>query len=158
MRKVSDGSKLVTQSGHTLEQIVSSVKKVSDIVAEIAAASREQSSGIDQVGRAVMQMDELTQQNAALVEEATAASRALADQSRELNQLMERYNIGAAERPAAIRQAARAEVAEPRKRKMKTASRRPASGTRPALPAKSDVAATVPLAKASGDDGEWQEF
>ena len=158
VRKVSDGSRLVTQSGHTLEQIVSSVKKVSDIVAEIAAASREQSSGIDQVGRAVMQMDELTQQNAALVEEATAASRALADQSRELNQLMERYNIGAAERPAAIRQAARAEVAEPRKRKMKADSRRPPSGTRPSLPAKSDVAATVPLAKASGDDGEWQEF
>ena len=76
VRKVQDGSLLVTQSGQTLEQIVSSVKKVSDIVAEIAAASREQSSGIEQVNRAVMQMDELTQQNAALVEQATAASQA----------------------------------------------------------------------------------
>src|SRR3569833_82602 len=63
VRKVSDGSLLVTQFGQTLEQIVASVKKVSDIVAEIAAASREQSSGIEQVNRAVMQMDELTQQN-----------------------------------------------------------------------------------------------
>ena len=64
VRKVEDGSVLVTQSGQTLEKIVASVKKVSDIVAEIAAASREQSSGIEQVNRAVMQMDELTQQNA----------------------------------------------------------------------------------------------
>ena len=54
VRKVEDGSTLVTESGHTLEQIVVSVKKVSDIVAEIAAASREQSSGIEQVNRAVM--------------------------------------------------------------------------------------------------------
>ena len=84
---------LVTQSGQTLEQIVASVKKVSDIVAEIAAASREQSSGIEQVNRAVMQMDELTQQNAALVEQATAASQAMADQARELNEMMARYQV-----------------------------------------------------------------
>ena len=93
VRKVQDGSLLVTQSGQTLEQIVSSVKKVSDIVAEIAAASREQSSGIEQVNRAVMQMDELTQQNAALVEQATAASQAMADQARELNEMMNRYRV-----------------------------------------------------------------
>ncbi|MGH8301205.1 MAG: methyl-accepting chemotaxis protein [Steroidobacteraceae bacterium] len=75
VRKVEDGSGLVTQSGRTLGEIVTSVKKVTDIVAEIAAASREQSSGIEQVNRAVVQMDELTQQNAALVEEATGASQ-----------------------------------------------------------------------------------
>ena len=77
VRKVEDGSGLVTQSGRTLGEIVTSVKKVSDIVAEIAAASREQSSGIEQVNRAVVQMDELTQQNAALVEQATAASQSM---------------------------------------------------------------------------------
>ncbi len=93
VRKVQDGSTLVTQSGQTLEQIVSSVKKVSDIVAEIAAASREQSAGIEQVNRAVMQMDELTQQNAALVEQATAASQGMADQARELNEMMSRYRV-----------------------------------------------------------------
>ena len=65
----------VTQSGATLEQIVGAVKKVTDIVAEIAAASREQSAGIEQVNKAVMQLDELTQQNAALVEQASAASQ-----------------------------------------------------------------------------------
>jgi len=70
VQKVADGSVFVSRSGQTLEQIVASVKKVSDIVAEIAAASREQSLGIAQVNRAVLQMDELTQQNAALVEQA----------------------------------------------------------------------------------------
>ena len=93
VRKVEDGSVLVTQSGQTLEKIVASVKKVSDIVAEIAAASREQSSGIEQVNRAVMQMDELTQQNAALVEQATAASQAMAEQVRGLNQMLDRYRV-----------------------------------------------------------------
>jgi methyl-accepting chemotaxis protein len=95
VKKVEDGSVLVAQSGQTLEQIVSSVKKVSDIIAEIAAASREQSSGIEQVNRAVMQMDEMTQQNAALVEEASASSQAMADQARRLNEMLSRYQVDA---------------------------------------------------------------
>jgi methyl-accepting chemotaxis protein-1 (serine sensor receptor) len=94
VRKVEDGSARVTQSGHTLEEIVASVKKVSDIVAEIAAASREQSAGIEQVNRAVVQMDALTQQNAALVEEATAAAQNMAGQARDLNENMGRYRVG----------------------------------------------------------------
>jgi methyl-accepting chemotaxis protein len=93
VRKVEDGSARVTQSGHTLVEIVASVKKVSDIVAEIAAASREQSAGIEQVNRAVMQMDQLTQQNSALVEEATAAAQDMAGQARELGDTMGRYRI-----------------------------------------------------------------
>jgi methyl-accepting chemotaxis protein len=93
VKKVSDGSLLVTQSGQTLEQIVTSVKKVSDIVAEIAAASREQSLGIEQVGRAIMQMDELTQQNAALVEQATAASQSMTQEAGGLNEMMARYDF-----------------------------------------------------------------
>ncbi|MFL6606376.1 MAG: methyl-accepting chemotaxis protein [Steroidobacteraceae bacterium] len=92
VRKVEDGSTLVTQSGQTLSEIVTSVKKVSDIVAEIAAASREQSAGIEQVNQAVMHMDEMTQQNAALVEEATAVSQSMAEQARQLATLMARYN------------------------------------------------------------------
>jgi methyl-accepting chemotaxis protein len=102
VKKVEDGSVLVTQSGQTLEKIVASVKKVSDIVAEIAAASREQSSGIEQVNRAVMQMDELTQQNAALVEEATAASQAMAQQVRGLNEMLERYRVAEQMAQAAV--------------------------------------------------------
>ena len=94
VRKVNEGSALVTQSGQTLELIVASIKKVADIVGEIAAASREQSAGIEQVNKAVMQMDEMTQQNAALVEESTAASQSMATQARALSQTMERYRVG----------------------------------------------------------------
>ena len=92
--KVDEGSKLVDESGRTLEEIVNAVKKVTDIVAEIAAASREQSSGIEQVNKAVMQMDQTTQQNAALVEEASAASQAIVEQAQSLNGMIARYNVG----------------------------------------------------------------
>ena len=91
--KVEAGSVLVSRSGETLKQIVVSVKKVSEIVAEIAAASGEQSSRIDLVNSAVMQMDEITQQNAALVEQATAASESMAEQAGELNKLMAHYRV-----------------------------------------------------------------
>ena len=94
VKKVEDGSVLVSQSGAALEEIVAAVKKVSDIVGEIAAASREQSSGIEQVNRAVMQIDEMTQQNAALVEQATAASQSMTNRASELNEVMARYKLG----------------------------------------------------------------
>ncbi len=81
VQKVGDGSDLVNQSGQTLEEIVNSVKRVTDIIAEISAASQEQASGIDQVNKAVMQMDQGTQQNAALVEEATSASQSMKQQA-----------------------------------------------------------------------------
>jgi len=84
--KVHNGTALVDQTGKSLAEIVDSVKKVTDIVAEIAAASAEQSAGIDQVNHAVLQMDEMTQQNAALVEEAAAAARAMQEQAAELTQ------------------------------------------------------------------------
>jgi hypothetical protein len=74
---------------------VQAVKKVTDIVAEIAAASREQSSGIEQVNKAVVQMDEGTQQNAALVEEAAAASQAIVEQVVTLNALVSHYRVKA---------------------------------------------------------------
>jgi methyl-accepting chemotaxis protein len=84
VQRVTDGSELVDQSGKTLTEIVGSVKRVTDIIAEIAAASQEQASGIDQVNKAIMQMDETTQQNAALVEEATSASQSMKEQAKEL--------------------------------------------------------------------------
>jgi methyl-accepting chemotaxis protein len=84
IQRVTDGSELVDQSGKTLAEIVSSVKRVTDIIAEIAAASQEQASGIDQVNKAILQMDETTQQNAALVEEATSASQSMKEQAQGL--------------------------------------------------------------------------
>jgi len=101
--KVDEGSRLVDESGKTLEEIVMAVKKVTDIVAEIAAASREQSSGIEQVNKAVVQMDETTQQNAALVEQAAAVSQAIVEQAQSLSEVVARYNVGNVEVRAAAR-------------------------------------------------------
>ena len=78
------GSALVRQAGTTMGEIVASVQRVTDIMAEISAASQEQSAGIEQVNQTVVQMDETTQQNAALVEEATAAARAMEEQAGQL--------------------------------------------------------------------------
>ncbi|EON11896.1 MULTISPECIES: methyl-accepting chemotaxis protein [Pandoraea] len=83
-RRVHDGTALVTQQRQTMGEIVQAVKRVTDIMGEISAASAEQSSGIEQVNRAITQMDEVTQQNAALVEEAAAAAGALESQADEL--------------------------------------------------------------------------
>ena len=91
--KVEDGGKLVDRTGQTLREIMTSVKKVSDIVAEMAAAAREQASGIEQVNKAILQMDQVTQQNAALVEETAAASHAMGDQARELQQMMSFFKL-----------------------------------------------------------------
>ena len=91
--RVSEGSKLVDQSGQTLVEIVSAVKKVTDIVSEIATASLEQASGIDEVNKAITSMDEMTQQNAALVEEAAAAAESLVEQAQQLDTKMARYRV-----------------------------------------------------------------
>jgi methyl-accepting chemotaxis protein len=80
--KVTDGYRLVEQAGHTMDEIVNAVKRVTDIMGEISAASTEQSQGIEQVNQAIAQMDETTQQNAALVEEAAAAAESLAGPGR----------------------------------------------------------------------------
>ncbi|TKC87253.1 HAMP domain-containing protein [Trinickia terrae] len=84
VERVRTGSSLVDEAGRTMEEIIGAVQRVTDIMGEIAAASEEQSSGIDQVARAVTQMDEVTQQNAALVEEAAAAAQSLEDQASKL--------------------------------------------------------------------------
>ena len=91
--KVEDGGKLVDRAGQTLREIMASVKKVSDIVAEMAAAAREQARGIEQVNKAILQMDQVTQQNAALVEETASASQSMGDQARELQQMMSFFTL-----------------------------------------------------------------
>ncbi|MCP5150006.1 MAG: HAMP domain-containing protein [Ectothiorhodospiraceae bacterium] len=106
--KVDDGVRLVDESGRTLGEIVVAVKKVSDIIAEIAAASSEQSSGIDQVNTAVGQMDEMTQSNAALVEQAASASAAMGTQARTMAELVSFFRLAGdgARAPAPVREAA----------------------------------------------------
>jgi methyl-accepting chemotaxis protein len=91
VRKVENGSTLVTNSGSTLKEIVTSVKRVSDIVGEIAAASQEQATGIEQVGKAMVQMDRVTQSNSSQTEELAATASSLASQSSHLESLVSRF-------------------------------------------------------------------
>jgi methyl-accepting chemotaxis protein len=92
--KVTEGTKLVDESGNMLAEIVLRVTKVTDVMTQIANASRAQASGIEQVNQAITAMDEVTQQNAALVEEASAAAQTLTEQASNLAQLIARYQVG----------------------------------------------------------------
>ncbi len=98
--KVADGSARVNEAGATMGKIVASVRCVTEIMAEISAASQEQSVGIEQVGQTIAQMDETTQQNAALVEEATAAARQMDQQARALQQAVAMFRTGSRVQPA----------------------------------------------------------
>jgi methyl-accepting chemotaxis protein len=91
--QVKTGAQLVNQAGSSLTEIVTSVKKVSDIVAEIAAASAEQARGLEEVNGAVVNMDEMTQRNGALVEETNASAQAMANQARQLAELVGRFRV-----------------------------------------------------------------
>jgi methyl-accepting chemotaxis protein len=83
----------VADAGRTMEEIVGSVKRVTDIMGEISAASQEQTSGIEQINQAVTQMDQATQQNAALVEEASAAAQSLQEQAGSLSRIVGRFKL-----------------------------------------------------------------
>ena len=93
VHKVEEGSLQVTQAGQTMDEIVSSVQRVTDIMGEITAASLEQTSGLEQINRAVAEMDLVTQQNAALVEESTAAAQSMQQQTRDLSQMVSIFRL-----------------------------------------------------------------
>jgi len=94
--KVEEGSLQVSEAGKTMDEIVDSVKRVTDIMAEITAASQEQTSGIEQINIAIAQMDQVTQQNAALVEEAAAAAQSMQQQAGGLSQMVSVFQLGTA--------------------------------------------------------------
>jgi len=113
--KVGMGSMLVAEAGQTMQQVVDSVRRVTDIVSEISAASAEQSTGIGQVNQAIVQMDATTQQNAALVEEAAAATESLQQQAATLVALVGQFRLEAdAQSRPALAQARMAALAGPR--------------------------------------------
>jgi len=93
VERVEDGSRLVSQAGQTMTEIVSSVRRVSDIIAEITASSAEQSDNIGQISQSVTQLDQMTQQNAALVEESTAASESLREQAHHLTNAVSQFKL-----------------------------------------------------------------
>jgi len=144
--KVDAGGKLVNEAGKTMDEIVSSVKRVTDIMSEIAAASQEQSAGIEQVNQAVGQMDEVTQQNAALVEEAAAAAESLQDQAAQLVQAVSVFKLdGVAHSPRAA--LAMSSTSKPMPRAKPKAISAPAPVARPKK-----------LAVAGGSNENWEEF
>ncbi|WP_233832696.1 methyl-accepting chemotaxis protein [Paraburkholderia sp. ZP32-5] len=155
--KVHSGSELVGRAGTTMDEIVQAVRRVTDIMGEISAASEEQSGGIEQVNRAVVQMDSVTQQNAALVEEATAAAASLEDQTRQLQAVLNGWKVagGAARQSAATGAApARAQTAAPvsaRKsaRQVAKAAPQPASTVSAASAAPADNAKAAVAANAA---------
>jgi methyl-accepting chemotaxis protein len=159
--QVKTGATLVNQTGGSLTEIVNAIKKVSDIVAEIAAASREQATGLDQINTAVGSMDEMTQRNAALVEETTAAAQSLAGQANELASLVGFFKLDGSTvaRPAAAAHSAPAH-SSPARQAVKAAPAKPAPA-KPAPAPKAAPAAARPAPAApvkAADDDDWQEF
>ena len=155
------GTKLVAEPGQTMGEIVNAVKRVTDIMNEISAATQEQTSGIEQVNQAVTQMDQVTQQNAALVEEAAAAAGALEEQAQKLNGVVSVFRLSGSHVMAAQPPATRVPVAA-----KAAASRSP--GRKPALPAsprtpvlhqaRAARPAVPAMASANAGGDDWSAF
>jgi methyl-accepting chemotaxis protein len=138
VNRIETGAKLVEQAGKTMDELVGSVKKVAELMSEIASANNEQSSGIEQINKAITQMDTVVQMNASLVEQATAAATSMASQATGLTQVVAQFRVeGAAASAAAQPAIARTAPAE-----------RP-----PALQARRE-----PMLAAAGEEEDWKEF
>ncbi|MGU7769245.1 methyl-accepting chemotaxis protein [Burkholderia sp. MR1-5-21] len=166
--RIRSGSTLVDEAGRTMTDVIGAVQRVTDIMGEIAAASEEQSGGIDQVARAVAQMDEVTQQNAALVEEAAAAAQSLEEQAARLRETVAvfQFDDGAMQRQFAGAAGAAAGHAAPRAlAPLPTAARNGADAPAPRAavtppPVRKTApapAAAAPALAAAGDD-DWETF
>jgi methyl-accepting chemotaxis protein len=147
--KVDTGSRLVKEAGNTMGDIVESVRRVTDILNEITSASQEQTAGIEQINEAITQMDTVTQQNAALVEQAAAASQSMQDQAARLSAAVSVFKLehaAASVARAPAPQAAAARTALPAVRPAPAAK----SAAKPARPARPHKAAPV--------ESDWEEF
>ena len=186
VQSVESGSQQVAQAGESMGEIVSSVRRVSDLIGEISASSIEQRDGISQVNQAVNNLDQMTQQNAALVEESAAAASGLRDQAQRLSEVVSVFNVGTAARAIsapprrtvpAPAPAARAAVAAPRARpataarpaatRLSTPAKAPAkpaatSPRKPAMTALPPMASTPKAAPAKSasksEEGDWESF
>jgi len=146
---VDTGSRLVNEAGQTMGDIVDSIVRVTDIMGEITSATHEQTIGIEQINMAIAQMDEVTQQNAALVEEAAAASQSMQEQAGELAHVVGFFKTGnhvaTVSKLSPVRAAPKA-----------AAIARPAA--RPTPAARQAVAAAPARRGNAGADSEWEEF
>ncbi|MNQ34881.1 Methyl-accepting chemotaxis protein IV [compost metagenome] len=156
--KTERGTRLVGQAGVTMGEVVDSVRRVTDIMSEIASASQEQSAGIEQVNLSIIEMDGMTQQNAALVEQAAAAAQSLQDRAAELAHVVSIFKLVEGEEKPAAYVPAPVAVAP-------VAVRKPAPALRPvkSLTRKTEAAAPVAAAAprkaaGAGSNDEWEEF
>jgi methyl-accepting chemotaxis protein len=168
--KIGRGSKLVGQAGETMEEVVASVRRVTDIMSDIASASAEQSAGIEQVNLSIIEMDGMTQQNAALVEEAAAAFQSLQDQAAELQRVVSIFKLAEGEEqvaevapaPASTAVATRAVVARPARTPLKKpvgnkATPKAKANAEGAQAPAADVSKARKVAAAAASD-DWEEF
>ena len=170
VNRVEAGSALVDQAGTTMQEVVGSIRRVTDIVGEISAASSEQSAGVTQVGEAVTQMDQVTQQNAALVEEMAAAASSLRSQAADLVNTVAVFKLGAQGSNTPVRPAAPQAPAAQAPAPMPAPAPRPALRTaapaakRAPAPAKAKAVAALPPSTpkappaSAGKDDEWESF
>jgi methyl-accepting chemotaxis protein len=179
VERVEQGTTLVDQTGATMQEIVTSIKRVTDIMGEINSASREQSTGVNQVGEAVGQMDQVTQQNAALVEESAAAAESLKQQAQQLVSAVAVFKLGSEglhHAPAASQQVQKPVARKPliaaRPAAFRKAGSKPAAASAPAKadktssPAPVSKAAAAPKAAApkaaepatAGGSDDWEHF
>jgi methyl-accepting chemotaxis protein len=159
--KVKEGVDLVNRAGASLNEIVDSIKKVAEIVGDIATASAEQSTGIEQINKALTQMDEVTQQNSALVEENAATAKTLEQQAAAMSQQVAFFHIGENEAPLQPRMPATSVAERPFAPAIKPP---PAAPRRAAVAQGGPVRRTNPVGRmqsavaAALDDAEWKDF
>ena len=178
VEKVELGSRLVQDAGGTMQEIVQSVQRVTDMIGEVTAASTEQSTGIGQVNQAVVNLDQMTQQNAALVEQSTAAAQSLREQARQLAEAVSVFKVqgGGVQAAAPVARSAPAPAPVPAAAAARAlAARKPAvrapapkvsarlaqpAATAPARPSKaaSPPPAATPRAAPAGGEDDWESF
>jgi len=163
VNKTTEGTKLVENAGNTMDEVVSSVQRVADIISEISAASTEQTTGIDQVNQAVTSMDETTQQNAALVEEAAAAAESLVDQANQLADAISQFKLegrvgggfGHSSQSGGFKASTHTHAAPP---SVSSSFGGGSSGRPVAAPKPHATPAPKISAKTGTDDSDWEEF
>ena len=167
VEKVESGAKLVDEAGTTMDEIVDSIRRVTDIMGEITAASQEQTAGIEQINQAITEMDNVTQQNAALVEQAAAAAESLQDQAAGLSQVVAVFKTGAGQThqlalpssPAPARSIARPNPTPTRRvTSAPTSARIKGASAVPAVRRSVPAPAASPSAVPATAGGDWEEF
>jgi len=150
--KSTDGNKVAAHAGETIQEVVANVQRVTSLVSEIAAATQEQSTGLNEINKAVVSMDEVTQQNAALVEEAAAAAESMDAQAHALTEIVARFKTGVEVRRTEAPRAKTSVTHQAAPKPMRAAVKRTAA--RPEL-AQGKLPVTTPKGT---DDGQWESF